>query len=76
MATVELLTTLGYAAQVGRSGVIEVDKQIDSEGHDAIRKIFGEFRIVSWARRDKGAAPLLLKERTLETLASESTPSR
>lgn len=75
-ASVELLTTLGYAAQVDPKGMIKVDRPIDSDGLEAIRKMFDEFRVTTWDHReDKGAVPLLIQERPLEKLA-EIKPSK
>ena len=71
-ATVELLTTLDYVAQVDSKGIIKVDKPIDSQGLEAIKKMFGEFRITTWDGQDKGDTPLLIKERSLEEITEPS----
>jgi len=68
-ASVELLNTLGYDARTNREGMLEVDRTIDSEGLEAIRKMFDEFRITSFVGKDEGAAPLLIQERPLEKIA-------
>jgi len=71
--SVELLTGLGYTACMNSKGMIEVDKQIDPEGLEAIRELFKKIRITSWdGEEDKGAAPLLIRELPLEELAETS----
>ena len=74
-ASVEVLTTLGYVAQFNLKGIIEVDKSIDPEDFQKIRKMFDEFRIIAWNGEDTGAAPLVIRERRLEKLV-EMQPSK
>ena len=69
IASVELLNTLGYDAQTVHEGVLRVDRPVDSDGLEAIRKLFDEFRIKSFLGEDKGAAPLVIQERPLEKIA-------